>query len=207
MSPSRTRVLDLLTRSAEPLGMAELTAATGLHANTLRGHLEALVETGLVDRRRATPIGRGRPAWLYTAADESHTSEYAALASTLASGLATSAPDPAAAGARAGEGWGRELARQRLSRMNGPLDPRSEALAALEEFGFAPRDTPVDVVELTRCPLLDTARKHPEVVCAVHLGLVRGMVSEHGGDPSGTTLEPFATDDSCRLHLPRTLSS
>lgn len=206
LSASRTRVLELLRRSPEPLGLAALSEASGLHANTLREHLDGLVAAGLVARHRATPTGRGRPAWLY-AADETGTSEYAALASALAAELSATAADPAAAGTEAGERWGRRIARSRPVDPSEAVDPRAETVTVLEEYGFSPRPAADDVVELTRCPLLDAARQYPEVVCAVHLGLVRGLVSERGGDPTGTELEPFATEDACRLLLPRTTSA
>lgn len=207
LSPSRARVLELLRDASEPLGLAALTEVSGLHANTLREHLDGLVQAGLASRHRATPTGRGRPAWLYEAADETAQSEYAALATALAAELAASASDPAAAGAEAGERWGRRIAQSRPVDPSKPLDPRTETVTVLAGYGFAPRPGSREVVELTRCPLLDAARQYPEVVCSVHLGLVRGLISERGGDPTGTDLEPFATEDACRLHLPRTTSA
>ena len=111
------------------------------------------------------------------------------------------------AGAEAGERWGRRIAQSRPVDPSKPLDPRTETVTVLAGYGFAPRPGSREVVELTRCPLLDAARQYPEVVCSVHLGLVRGLISERGGDPTGTDLEPFATEDACRLHLPRTTSA
>ena len=72
----------------------------------------------------------------------------------------------------------------------------------LEEIGFAPeanRDS--SVVRLTRCPLLDTARRYPDVVCAVHVGIVRGALEEYGAGTVGAELLPFAEPGACLLHL------
>jgi predicted ArsR family transcriptional regulator len=72
----------------------------------------------------------------------------------------------------------------------------------LDELGFAPEaDSRAATVALRRCPLLDAAREHPQVVCQVHLGIVRGALEHHGGDPEPTDLIPFAEPGACRLHL------
>jgi predicted ArsR family transcriptional regulator len=79
-------------------------------------------------------------------------------------------------------------------------------VALLDELGFAPvPDDRHRVVRLTRCPLLATAQTYPDVVCGVHLGIVRGALAEHGADPADvdaqTDLVPFAEPGACRLEL------
>jgi predicted ArsR family transcriptional regulator len=62
----------------------------------------------------------------------------------------------------------------------------------------------VGVVKLCRCPLLEAAHEHPEVVCGVHLGVVRGALEVLGADPDQTehtTLQPFSEPGACRLDL------
>ena len=49
--------------------------------------------------------------------------------------------------------------------------------------------------------LLDAARRHTEVVCSVHLGLVRGALAAYGASEDGTALEPFAEPGACLLHV------
>ena len=66
-SASRERLLRLLEAQRAPASLAALVLATGLHENTVRGHLEALFRDGFVTRRRAEASGRGRPAWLWQA--------------------------------------------------------------------------------------------------------------------------------------------
>src|SRR5690606_40466527 len=97
-----------------------------LHENTLREHLDGLLDAELVRRRRAAPQGRGRPAWLYEATDDDGVSEYAGLASALAATIARTAPDPAAAGAEAGGEWGRQIARHRPVEAVTPSRARAE---------------------------------------------------------------------------------
>ncbi len=197
--------MDRLRDQPEPLTLSSLVSATGLHENTLREHLAALVRRGLVRRHRAEPVGRGRPAWLYELTEEeSAGSEYAGLAAALATTIARTNDDPARAAAAAGEGWGRELARDRGATPGSPDAARDEVLRLLEDLGFTFEGVPEHPAEvrLTRCPLLEAARRHPEVVCAVHLGLVRGALNAYGADPAGSALVPFAEPGACRLVLP-----
>jgi len=190
----------------EPTTLAALISTTGLHANTLREHLEALVKHGLVRRHRAEPSGRGRPAWLYeaTQGDEgSQHQEYAGLAAALASAIHRTSDSPRADAIAAGTEWGHELARGvGAPATAGESAARRQVVALLDEIGFAPEpDHPGSVVRLTRCPLLEAAHKHPDVVCGVHLGIVRGALEEYGADPSGTELFPFSEPGACRLDL------
>lgn len=198
--PTRARavVLDALRAAPEPLGLTGLTAATGLHANTLREHLEALEAAGQVRRRRATPHGRGRPAWLYSATGRGRTSavaEYAGLAASLAEVISRTSAQPWDDAVEAGTGWGRTLVRRGQAP---PEQAREEVVALLADLRFAP-ETDGDDVRLTRCPLLDAATQFPDVVCGVHLGIVRGALEQLSADPSGTTLHPFSEPGACRL--------
>ena len=76
--------------------------------------------------------------------------------------------------------------------------------AALE-YG-APDPAAGDTTVLLRtCPLLDAARRHPEVVCEVHRGLVSGALDALDASSEGVRLEAFARPGACVLGLPRTL--
>lgn len=211
MSASRARLLDTLAAQPEPTTLAALVHATGLHANTVREHLEALERDGLVGRRRAAPAGRGRPAWLYhvTGAGPG-TAEYAGLAAALAAAVRTSSAEPARDARVAGTSWGRDLARARGGARTraSAAAARQETVALLHELGFEPHaDRRSTTVRLTRCPLLEAAHRDPEVVCAVHLGLVSGALEELGADPAGTELLPFAEPGACLLRLPHGASA
>ncbi len=204
LSRARAALLDTLSQQPEPTTLAALVASTGLHANTLREHPEALVGLGLVSRQREEPSGRGRPAWLYEATDDSGSSEYAGLADTLAAAIHRSSSSPREDAIAAGTDWGRELARDRGVSTTPPTHKaaRREVVGLLDELGFAPEaDDRQAVVRLTRCPLLEAAHRHPDVVCGVHLGIVRGALEEYGAEPSRTDLVPFAEPGACRLDL------
>ncbi|WP_234411028.1 helix-turn-helix transcriptional regulator [Nocardioides terrigena] len=204
LSLSRSAILEHLRAQPEPVTQAALVTITGLHGNTVREHLDALVRSGLARRVRAEPNGRGRPAWLYDAISEESTSEYAGLAAALAASIARTSRHPGEDAAAAGEAWGHELARDRAGAAPDPAAARGAVLDLLEDLGFDPHQDAEDPsrVRLARCPLLAAAHRHPEVVCGVHLGLVRGALEEYGADPAGSDLVPFAAPGACLLVVP-----
>jgi predicted ArsR family transcriptional regulator len=204
LSAARAAILERLKDQPEPTTQAALVAATGLHENTVREHLTGLVRRGLVRRFRAEPSGRGRPAWLYEHIAEPGGSEYAGLAAVLARTIARTSPDPTRDATDAGEEWGHQLARDRVAAATDPEHARELVVEMLDDLGFEPeRDTgSPSTVRLTRCPLLEAAHRHPEVVCGVHLGIVRGALEEYGADPSGSDLVPFAAPGACHLVVP-----
>lgn len=206
LSPSRAAVLDAVHAAREPVSPNRLSAALGLHQNTVREHLEALVERGLVTKRRAGPSGRGRPAWLYAPSPHAPAeSEYAGLAATLAAHIARTSSDPRRDAITAGRSWGRELAQEAgPPREAGAEAVRRHVAALLDRVGFAPRlDRRATTARLTQCPLLETAKRFPEVVCGVHLGIVQGALEEYGADGTGVDLRPFSEPGACRLVLGR----
>ena len=192
VTAAQARVLATLADAGRALTLGELQDRTGLHPNTLRGHLDAIVAGGNASRIAARSGGRGRPAWSYLARQP----EYAALAMALADGLdrgpapgssadAAGTLDPAAT--RGGRAWGERL----RSQLGAIEDGRERVLLALAHTGFAPQDT------LHACPILEAARSHPAVVCAVHLGLVEGVLGAEGAQ-----LQPRPDTLGCVVTLP-----
>lgn len=195
VTAAQARVLATLREAGRAVTLTELQDLTGLHANTLRGHLDALVAGGNASRIASRSGGRGRPAWGYLAREP----EYAALALALASGFDQGADpdtgtrhtlDPAAV--RGGRAWGERI----RSQLGAVEDGRERVLLALTHTGFAP-EADGDHVTLHACPLLDAARAHPGVVCAVHLGLVEGVLGRRGA-----TLHPRPDTLGCGVGLP-----
>ena len=205
LSASAARVLAELRSGQRPIALSALSESLSLHPNTVREHLDTLVRAGLASRAREQPHGRGRPAWTYQAtAAITETSEYAALAVVLSSTIARTSAQPGADAAMAGEEWGRDLARGRGAAPTTAESARDRAVELLDDLGFEPRQdsaTP-SAVRLTRCPLLQAARTNPQVVCSVHLGMLRGALEAYGADPTGSALEPFAEPGACLLVIP-----
>ncbi len=194
----------MLRDQPDPLSLAALARGLGRHENTVREHLEGLGRRGLVRRFRAEPSGRGRPAWLYELTAEPAENAYAGLAAVLAGTIARTSDRPREDATAAGEAWGHELVRDRGAVVSGAEEARDLVVEMLGDLGFAPVPEEGDPAEvrLTRCPLLEAAHRHPEVVCGVHLGIVRGALAELGADPSGAGLVPFAEPGACRLVVP-----
>lgn len=254
LSAARVTVLRLLSADTEPVTVGRLAEQLGQHPNTVREHLDALVADGRVERVRATPTGRGRPAWLYQAVVDTELGdfegvgtnefgdgpEYASLAIALIDQVASESPDPLEVSRNAGERWGRSLISAPLrsdaadpdddtgastagpspvandqgepveATANGPTTTAPDqdeaadvVLGMLSELRFTPQRTDEKgVYRLTTCPLLDAARRNPEVVCQVHLGIVRGVLEELGADPDAAELTAFAEPGACLLTLP-----
>lgn len=94
----RGEVLDVLRASPAPMGVTEVATAIGVHPNTVRFHLDALVADGVVERTVAEPAGPGRPRTVYSARpgmDRGGTRSYRLLARMLLSRLAASVDDRA----------------------------------------------------------------------------------------------------------------
>jgi predicted ArsR family transcriptional regulator len=114
-----------------------------------------------------------------------------------------------ARGAAGGQGPGPKTAKASTNpsppKAYSAMSARRRVVALLDELGFAPSpNARLGIVKLRRCPLLEAAHQHPEVVCGVHLGVVRGALDELGCDPEKAeriTLQPFSGPEACRLDL------
>lgn len=200
LSRARRALLELIEQEG-PATLATLAAASGLHENTVRGHLEGLAADGLVVRERGPAHGRGRPAWLWRACSDSAVREYAGLAAALARTLRRTSERPEDDAVGAGQDWGHGLAAGRAGREG---TPSSQVYDLLRDLGFAPEgqvaEGGADLL-LTRCPLLEAASAEPDIVCNVHLGLVVGALQEYDAPDPDAELLPFAEPGGCRLRL------
>lgn len=200
-------MLEYLQQRTSAVTAEQLAAAFDQHVNTVRGHLEFLASQGLALRERVAGPGPGRPSWHYRAnparpEPDARVRDYGALAGALASHISRRSRQPEHDAYVAGLEWGRDAARAVDLRPVGRLEARRAVLAILDDYGFAPvvnsRSTKA---RLTRCPLLDVARRYPNVVCEVHRGLMAGALAEFGGDADHVRLRPFAGNDACLVEI------
>lgn len=202
---SRRRLLEVLRSADEPLDVAALAAAIGLHVTTARFHLEVLERAGLV-RRAAERVGRpGRPRQLYAAVPELEPGEgHRRLADVLAGALAA---DPNT-GSRWAEAAGRRWAENQVPAGDGwSWEEGTRQIGDLfDRLGFAPRlvDTATDRhLELCACPFRDIARAYPQIVCSVHLGLLRGALGQlRVASAERAGLRPFVEPELCVADMP-----
>ena len=153
--PAGTRGLVLSAIGARSGGatVEELSEALDVHSNSVRNHVAALGEAGLVDVVVEPPSGRGRPAhrFVVTVAAEAMLAveragttgggaEYRALAEAFARHLATQAGAKHEARA-VGELWGGQVMATRGSKARSAGGVRRAVLSLLSDLGFAP--TPV----------------------------------------------------------------
>src|ERR1035437_8258901 len=97
LGQSRARVLELLRAAGSPLGVQEIADRTGLHPNTVRFHLDGLVEAGLATRQPPAREAPGRPSMTYQAAEGGGPGgggRYQLLAEMLTSLIAGTMPEP-----------------------------------------------------------------------------------------------------------------
>lgn len=203
----RREVVETLRATAAPMTARQVADRLGLHLNTARFHLDALVRQGLLRREDAPAAGPGRPAVHYSLVpgmDRGGPRNWRLLAEMLLGHLATH-DDAGAAAVAAGQTWGRYL-----------VDPAApgqqlsvgQTLTRLVDFladiGFAPRlveDGTKPRVEIRHCPFLELAETHRDLVCGLHLGLMRGALDELGTAVCADTLVPFTDPQTCVAYL------
>jgi predicted ArsR family transcriptional regulator len=206
---TRFRLYRYLRLSGRPVSVRELSTALSLHANTLRPHLRRLEEAGLVAREANRTAAIGRPQTLYTAlGGDEPGGAYRLIAEVLA-GLVRGPRGIERAEALARE-WGEYLVAQDAPRPGSPpAARRARHLATLQEAmaraGFDPRFRRVGKrrvdVSLRDCPARDLAAEHGDLICAVHRGLIAGMLTAVRPRLRLAAFEPLAERGICRAAL------
>lgn len=196
---ARIRITQMLRTRAH--SVVELAAATRLHPNTVRSHLDVLLRAGLVERRRDETGRPGRPPILFHLVQPPAPGPHELLAGVLATALAASGADAAAAAEQAARPWGHTLTAGEPGASTAQAVDR--VVAELDALGFAPEvraDGDEVQVLLRHCPFDDLARTFGDVICAVHLGLVKGAL-QGLGVAVHADLQPYVEPTLCLLQL------
>lgn len=208
LGESRARVLEVLRAAGEAVGVQDVADQVGLHPNTARFHLDGLVDAGLAERRTEERSQPGRPRTVYVAsATEVPAGQrsYRLLAEMLTSLVADTLPEPGKAAETAGEAWGRYLAERPAPSQQVDAEEGIRRLSTvLADAGFAPdavEDADRPVIPLRHCPFREVAEQHRDVVCSLHLGLMRGVLDEVRAPLKADRLEPFVEPSLCLAHL------
>jgi len=193
----------VLRAAGHPLDIPTLADATGLHPNTVRFHLDVLVQAGFVEERREQRGTRGRPRLEYVPATAAGSEDgYQLLAEMLVSHLDESGQSNDAEDA--GRAWARRI-RTTTPAGYGDLTATTRAVVALfTEMGFDPAVTARrqgNRINLRACPFRALAEQHRAVVCRLHLGLLKEIVDQVGAGTVSAGLSPFVRPDLCVADL------
>ena len=201
-----------LARSPRPLVTAEIAETLGLHPNTVRPHLDRMREVGLLEVTTDARGEVGRPQHRYSLSPEAPSlglepplmPMLARMVLSMARRLGASPIDAAAVGEAEGAA--------RAARYDQAPSALEALVADLDRLGFDPLVTAADgddadpdapvtaVVAFANCPFADLARDHPDLVCALHRGLVAGFVAQMG-DAEVTEFCPLAHRTPCQVAL------
>jgi len=184
-----------LARAPRPLATAEIAEALDLHPNTVRPHLERMRDVGLLAVEADARGAVGRPQHRYSVASDAPSlglepATFPVLARMLlrvaaAGGLGRD--EVVEAGREQGTADAESLARA----LGLPRGDAADAgtcvgglMARLDALGFDPElagDDAEVTVGFAHCPFRELAESNPEIVCALHQGLVEGIVDGLGG--------------------------
>ncbi len=188
---TRRGIYIAVREAPDPITVSQIAKLFDLHPNVARHHLDRLVDDGwlqVTHRRRSDRRGpgAGRPAKHYEPTTQEvsvqfPTRRYDLLAELLVRVLERIAPDREAA-AVAAEAIGREYGAELAAEIGFPEDAGFEAAVqavarAMMGMGFETEAGPGGRTLVTRfCPFGETATNHPEIVCKLDQGIVRGLL-------------------------------
>lgn len=191
-SYSRVEIMHLI-QERSPRTIAELAEATNLHANTVREHVQRLIDAGYVIAETERRTTRGRPRVLYTAATGS-----AQASSPVAARRVQDA-------ARRGDLMRRVYASEADHAL--ASDALHQLDALVDDLGVAGFDPIVDeqalTVELTPCPHAASAESRG-ILCGVHVGLMDSVLAQAGGPLRVEGVAPSCDPAQCVVHLSST---
>ena len=180
--PTRRALYDYIVAQDRAVSRDEAATATGTKRATAAFHLERLVDDGLLQARFARVTGRtgpgaGRTAKLYARARRQIAvslppRRYEIAAEVLAGALEAAEREAAPvseAVARAADRAGRRIA-------TGGAD----LAEVLTRSGYEPKQRPDGGIHLANCPFHDLLAQHADLVCAMNLHLLRGLIGELG---------------------------
>jgi predicted ArsR family transcriptional regulator len=207
LSGRREGVLAALRGAASAMTIVEIAKQLDVHPNTVRFHLEALIDDGRVERVEPDHKRQGRPPLMYRAVrgmDPGGSRRYRLLAEILTYGLAGD-PNASSKALEAGRAWaGRVTSPTRTK--PGAQASVNRLISLLDDLGFAPQRSESDgvvQVGLRHCPFLELADGASAVVCPIHLGLMQGALKTWRAPVTVDRLEPFVEPDLCLAHISR----
>lgn len=190
-SYSRVEIMHVLQQRPQR-AIAELVEATGLHANTVREHVQRLIDAGYVVAETERRTTRGRPRVLYSAATGADDSS---------SPVAVRRAEEAA---RRGDLMRRVYGSDADAALG--ADALHQLDALVDDLGDAGFEPVVDerelTVDLTPCPH-GSAAEHRGILCGVHVGLMESVLAQAGGPLRVEGIAPSCDPTQCVVQLSR----
>jgi predicted ArsR family transcriptional regulator len=201
LGSTRAEVLKHLQALGKAAPLDAIADAVGIHQNTARFHLGALTAAGLVERHIEHREVRGRPKVLFRAARISSAASFEDLAQVMVRHFAGGLTDRSERAVDAGRAWGEQV-RAELVASDPAKEPLDRLVDGMAWLGYEPQlvNDPEPVLNLRPCPYASIASDDPEVVCQLHLGLMRGIL---GSDQPWevVSVEPWSGPMTCRVTL------
>ena len=201
--PTRRGIYIAVRESTDAMTVSRVAELFDIHTNVARHHLDRLVEDGYLETVRVgSPSGAGRPAKGYHATDKAIDVHFPSARRDLLNELLIrlvaelDRPDISSIARTVGRSYGLELASEIGASDDAGYESAVRAVAlAMTGVGFGISPAPDGSGLLTsHCPFGETARSHPQVVCALDQGLVDGLM-EAINPGCTTTVKPHAGND------------
>ncbi len=185
---SRVEILHLVQDQPERT-VTELVSATSLHPNTVREHLQRLIDDGYVVSATEHRTTRGRPRVLYSATDG------VGSCSSVQRRKVRAAAERGDLMRRVLPGTAPELDTAALHQIDALVED-------LVDAGFDPLvDERELTVELTPCAHASSQAAHRKILCSVHLGIMQSVLNAADGPLSVDGMRSSCDPRECIVQL------
>jgi predicted ArsR family transcriptional regulator len=180
--PTRRALYAYVVAQDRAVSRDEAASATATKRATAAFHLDRLVDDGLLEARFARVSGRtgpgaGRTAKLYTRARRQIAVSLPPRRYEIAAEVLASALEAAERGAAPV----REAVARAAGQAGRQIAGRGADLAeVLTRSGYEPKQGPNGCIHLANCPFHGLLARHVDLVCAMNLHLLRGVIGELG---------------------------
>lgn len=200
----------VLRKASKPLPVDVIAENVGVHVNTARFHLEALVDAGLATREAEVRSQPGRRRVLYTGKQTYQhpqpPEDYRLLTVILTAAIAAHYPDTGGRMYEVGKEWGHYLtSRPAPYEVINEVDIENRILDKFESLWFSPEfeSGPDPRLRVRNCPFTESANRAPDVVCQLHCGIINGALEEMGSTRQIVEMDVCIEPDLCNGRLAR----